>query len=59
MKRLEIHLSSIGRMKYLRPLYQELVRAGLIELGRGFFKRYENFYHSIAANMIRADLKLN
>lgn len=48
-----------GRMKFVRPLYRLLFNAkGGSDLARKTFQKHCNFYHSIAAKMIRKDLGL-
>ncbi|XP_064400274.1 leukotriene A-4 hydrolase-like [Halichondria panicea] len=53
-------ITTQGRMKYVRPLYRALYNCG--EDGKALavstFKKYKEFYHSVAANQLAKDLKL-
>eukprot|EP01017_Pseudomicrothorax_dubius_P015177 TRINITY_DN1759_c0_g3_i2.p1 TRINITY_DN1759_c0_g3~~TRINITY_DN1759_c0_g3_i2.p1 ORF type:complete len:666 (-),score=201.56 TRINITY_DN1759_c0_g3_i2:90-2087(-) len=53
---MQYFLSNVGRMKYIRPIYQTLVAAKQRDLAITIFKQNENFYHPIAAALIRKDL---
>lgn len=48
--------SSVGRMKYTRPLYRALSKVDL-DLATRTFLDYENTYHPICKKMVRTDLK--
>jgi hypothetical protein len=45
-------------MANIRPIYQTFENSGSAELGKKIFLKNKSFYHSIAANMFRKDLKL-
>ena len=45
-------------MKYIRPLYKELVKAGELDLANEIFNKNKLFYHSIAAKMVSKDLEV-
>jgi len=51
-------LGSVGRMKYVRPLYRELAACSDRgdKLARETFTRFKLVYHSIAAKMVARDL---
>ncbi|CDW72343.1 peptidase family m1 containing protein [Stylonychia lemnae] len=42
------YISWQGRMKYINPIYQQLVRYGRRDLAYKWFKQYQNFYHPLA-----------
>jgi leukotriene-A4 hydrolase len=48
-------ITTQGRMKFVRPLYRELLRVNP-ELARATFNQHKNTYHPIAAKMIGQDL---
>ncbi|CCH43628.1 leukotriene-A4 hydrolase [Wickerhamomyces ciferrii] len=50
-------LGTVGRMKYVRPSYKLLNRVDR-ELAIETFKKYQSFYHPIAANLVKQDLGL-
>ncbi|KAH3687439.1 hypothetical protein WICPIJ_001549 [Wickerhamomyces pijperi] len=50
-------LSSVGRMKYVRPGYKMLNDVDR-ELAVDTFKKHELFYHPICANLVKKDLGL-
>lgn len=50
-------LISYGRMKYARPIYRALGKCDLV-LAQETFKKHQQFYHPICANMVSKDLKL-
>ena len=41
-------MGSIGRMKYITPVYVELKENGMIDMAWDIFRKHENFYHPIA-----------
>lgn len=45
---------SIGRQKYILPVYQALVRNGMRSLAYQWFDERKNFYHPLTAKKIRA-----
>ncbi|KAI7817239.1 hypothetical protein BC939DRAFT_402867 [Gamsiella multidivaricata] len=52
--------STMGRMKYCRPLLRSLYHAkNGAELARSTFLKHKSFYHPIAATMIARDLGLS
>lgn len=52
-------MTTVGRMKFCRPLYQNLYKLNFYkQYARDTFIAHENFYHPIAAQMIRQDLEL-
>jgi len=52
-------MTSVGRMKFCRPLYQNLYKfAHYKRYAQETFLKHEDFYHPIAAQMIRQDLGL-
>ena len=54
LQRTEDVLGEIGRMKYLRPLYQALAeRPDTVGLAREWFARFEARYHPIAREVVR------
>lgn len=54
LRRTEAVLGEVGRMKYLRPLYQALVeRPETLGLAREWCARYEARYHPIAREVVR------
>eukprot|EP00347_Sterkiella_histriomuscorum_P012727 403367448 len=42
------YVSYQGRMKYINPIYQQLVRYGRRDLAYKWFSEFQNFYHPIA-----------
>ncbi|KAL2912780.1 Leucyl aminopeptidase yscIV [Polyrhizophydium stewartii] len=51
--------SSVGRMKYVRPLYRELYKCkNGAELAKKTFLEHRSFYHPICASMVAKDLGL-
>jgi aminopeptidase N len=56
---IELALGSLGRMKYLRPLYAGLLRSGDAgrALARACFDRYHRGYHPVAATVLRGMLE--
>lgn len=58
-KYLEQYLSTVGRRKFLKPLYQALSEspAGL-ERGRTIFEKVSSSYHAVSRNTIREILQL-
>jgi hypothetical protein len=56
--RVEAVLGKVGRMKYLRPLYQALAKsAGTKALARACFERNKAGYHPIAQQVVEGVLK--
>jgi aminopeptidase N len=54
LRRTEEVLGEVGRMKYLRPLYQALAeRQETVGLAREWFDRFEARYHPIAREVVR------
>jgi leukotriene-A4 hydrolase len=52
-------VTSVGRMKYVRPLYRAFAAAkDGAELAKKTFIANQKFYHPICSNMVRKDLKL-
>jgi leukotriene-A4 hydrolase len=52
--RAEEVLASVGRMKYLRPLYRALAeRSESRDLAHEWFARFEPRYHPIARDVVR------
>ena len=52
-------LQSIGRMKYIRPLYRLLYQSGIGKTtALDTFKSSRQMYHPVAAKMVAADLGL-
>lgn len=50
-------ITSQGRMKYVRPLYRALsVAPNGNDLAKSTFRKFQSFYHPIAAKMIEKDL---
>ena len=48
-----------GRMKFVRPLYRLLYKAeDGAELAKKTFLEHKNFYHPIAAQLVKKDLGL-
>lgn len=46
----------MGRMKYIRPVYKELVKQGRQDLAKELYEKYKNFYHTLAAKMVAKDI---
>jgi hypothetical protein len=58
LPRVEELLGEIGRMKYLKPIYQALVkRPETSQLARDLFARFRASYHPIAQQIVRGVLK--
>jgi leukotriene-A4 hydrolase len=53
-------LSEQGRMKFIRPLYQQLHKGGGVskQAAQSTFEKHRKQYHAIAAKMIARDLEL-
>eukprot|EP00592_Proboscia_alata_P015798 CAMPEP_0194394050 /NCGR_PEP_ID=MMETSP0174-20130528/123639_1 /TAXON_ID=216777 /ORGANISM="Proboscia alata, Strain PI-D3" /LENGTH=760 /DNA_ID=CAMNT_0039189805 /DNA_START=47 /DNA_END=2329 /DNA_ORIENTATION=+ len=52
-------ITTQGRMKYIRPLYQDLFTCGYGVLAVKTFVSKKDFYHPIAAKMLAVDLKIS
>lgn len=53
-------ISSVGRMKYVRPLYRALANAkNGKELAKTTFIEHRSFYHPICASMVSKDLGIS
>lgn len=53
-------ITSVGRMKFVRPLYRMLFaseKKEYRELGKKTFEEHEDFYHTICTDMVRKDAK--
>jgi leukotriene A-4 hydrolase/aminopeptidase len=58
LPRVEELLGHIGRMKYLKPIYQALVKRDETKaLARELFAKFRESYHPIAQQIVRAVLK--
>jgi len=51
-------VQTVGRMKYIRPIYRALYRVAP-ELALKTFKEARDFYHPIARSVVEKDLKLS
>jgi hypothetical protein len=53
-------ITTMGRMKYVRPLYRALVKCGENgrDLARSTFLAHRDFYHPICVGMVAKDLGL-
>ena len=51
-------LSTVGRLRYLKPLYKTLIDGGYRKEAMQFFSMNENFYCPIAQNTIKGILGL-
>lgn len=49
-------LGQVGRMKFVRPLYRDLMRVDR-ELAERTFEKNRDFYHPICRGMVEKDLK--
>ena len=52
-------ITSVGRMKFVRPLYRALLSApiaGVADRARAAFKKHALFYHPICRKMVASDL---
>ncbi len=51
-------ITSIGRMKYVRPLYRSLSKCGQtgMDLAKATFFEHKGFYHPICGMMVAKDL---
>ena len=49
-------LGKVGRMKFVRPLYRELVKVDR-KLAVETFEKNRDFYHPICRGMVEKDLK--
>lgn len=57
---LENYLMSVGRRKFLKPLYEELsLTTEGLEKGRIIYSKAESSYHAVSRNTIREILKLD
>lgn len=57
---MEIYLKSVGRRKFLKPIYEELSASEQgMETGRRIYREAEASYHAVSRNTIREILKLN
>ena len=45
-------LGTVGRMKFVRPLYKGLVKMGAVEEAVETFEKNKDFYHPICRQMI-------
>lgn len=50
---MEKFLSSVGRQKFLTPLYTALKESGQGDLAKEYFRKYHNAYHPIAQERLR------
>lgn len=50
-------LGTIGRMKYIRPLFRALNKVAP-DLAAKAFEQYKNFYHPIARAQVEKDLRI-
>jgi len=51
-------LSSVGRMKFVRPTFRALIKnAARQKLAEDIYEKNKNFYHPICAKMVSQDLK--
>eukprot|EP00271_Cylindrocystis_brebissonii_P012994 TRINITY_DN32530_c0_g1_i1.p1 TRINITY_DN32530_c0_g1~~TRINITY_DN32530_c0_g1_i1.p1 ORF type:complete len:623 (+),score=123.87 TRINITY_DN32530_c0_g1_i1:302-2170(+) len=53
---IETALMEVGRMKYLKPLYEGLVAGGALALAKEIFAKAKVKYHSIARQVVEAVL---
>ena len=51
-------LGTVGRMKFVRPLYEKLADCDR-KLAKETFEKYKMFYHPICRSMVMKDLNLN
>ena len=51
-------VTSIGRMKFVRPIYKALAKVDL-QLAKDTFVKTRSFYHPICAKMVAQDLCIN
>ena len=58
VKRSASLLSSVGRMKFVRPLYQQLRDSISVEQAREIFEMNKDFYHPICRGLVEKDLGL-
>ncbi|KRX00695.1 Armadillo-type fold [Pseudocohnilembus persalinus] len=56
IEQVEQIVGSVGRMKYLRPIYKALIQNGYKNLAQKIFQKNKLFYHTIAAKMIGKDI---
>ena len=49
----ETWISSMGRSKYLNPVYQALEDSGQHDLGVAWYEENADFYHPVAATSVR------
>jgi len=49
-------LSQYGRLKYLTPVYAELKKQGRLDFAWSIYNEAKNFYHSIAAKVLKGML---
>ena len=52
-------ISSMGRIKYLKNVYKALAKSGQQDLGNSWFEQNKNFYHPVAASVIKSVLDKN
>jgi len=45
---MEVFLSSVGRRKFLEPLYREMIKSGKQEMARTIYQKYRMNYHPLA-----------
>jgi leukotriene-A4 hydrolase len=50
-------VSSVGRMKYLKPLYKVLLETAHGETARKLFEKNKDSYHPIARQVLEGMLK--
>ena len=46
-------VGSVGRQKYILPVYQNLVKAGMRDLAYKWFLENQNFYHPLTLKKVR------
>jgi hypothetical protein len=49
---LESFLTSMGRRRFLMPLYTALVDSGHLDLANSIFAKAKNSYHAVSANSV-------
>lgn len=51
-KELEKFVSTVGRRKFIEPIYTEMMQTGKTQMAQNLYKKYRNNYHPLAQNTI-------